>query len=111
VEKILRAASNDRAEVWMCVVNLGEVLYTVEREAGLDAAHRAAAIVDQLPIRIVDLDRALAFAAAHVKANHTLASADAFAVALAGEMGGEVVTGDPEFRHVESLVAVRWIER
>ena len=62
-------------------------------------------------MRIVDADRSLTFAAAHVKANHTLAYADAFAVALAREMGGQLVTGDPEFRLVESLVSVRWIKR
>lgn len=111
VEEILDAASDDRAEVWMCVINLGEVLYTVEREAGLETAQRAAAIIDQLPVRIVDADQPLTFAAAHVKANHTLAYADAFAVALACDLNDQLVTGDPEFRDVESLVSVRWIER
>ncbi len=111
VAEILEAAAKVRAQVWMCVINLGEVLYTVEREAGLEAAQRAAAIVDQLPVRVVEADRSLTFAAAHVKANHTLAYADAFAVALAREMHGQVVTGDPEFRQVESLVRVRWITR
>jgi ribonuclease VapC len=111
VEQILEAAAKDRAQVWMSVINLGEVLYTVEREAGFEAAQRAAAIVDQLPVRIMDADQALTFSAAHVKANHTLAYADAFAVALAREMRGQVVTGDPEFRQVESLVRVRWTKR
>jgi ribonuclease VapC len=110
VEEMLDAASDDRAEAWICVINVGEVLYTVEREVGLEAAQRAAAIVDQLPIRIVDADRPLTFAAAHVKANHTLAYADAFAVALARDLNGQVVTSDPEFRDVESLVALRWIK-
>ena len=50
-------------------------------------------------------------ASAHVKANHTLAYADPFAAALARDLNGQVVTGDPEFRDVESLVSVRWIER
>lgn len=111
VEEILQAAESARAQVYMCVINLGEVLYTVEREVGLEAAQRAAGIVDQLPVRIVDADRSLTFAASHVKANQTLAYADAFAVALAGRLRGVVVTGDPEFRQVESLVPVRWIER
>lgn len=101
VEEILRAAETGRREVFMCVVNLGEVLYIVEREVGLEAAQRAVAIVDQLPVRVVDADRALTFAAAHVKANATVAYADAFAIALAQEMAAVVVTGDPEFRRAE----------
>ncbi len=109
VEEVLRVAEAGRIEVFMCVINFGEVLYTVERESGLEAAQRAAAIIDQLPVQIVDADRSLTFTAAHVKANHTLAYADAFAIALAQEVDGVVVTGDPEFRQVESLVTVRWI--
>lgn len=109
VREILRASESGLTQVWMCVVNLGEVLVVVEREDGLEAAQRAAAFIEQLPVRVVDADRSLTFAAAHVKANHALAYADAFAVALAQEVDGAVVTGDPEFRQVESLVGVRWI--
>ncbi len=111
VEAILRSAEEGRSEVWRCVVNLGEVLYVTEREAGLETAQRVAGIVEQLPVGLVDADRALTFAAAHVNAHHSLSYADAFAVALAGERGAVVVTGDPEFKQVEPLVAVRWLGR
>jgi predicted nucleic acid-binding protein len=48
-------------------------------------------------------------AAARLKARHTISYADAFAVALAQELGAPVVTGDREFEHVESLVEVLWL--
>jgi ribonuclease VapC len=48
-------------------------------------------------------------AAAHIKANHSVAYADAFAVAAAQELGGAVLTGDPEFKEVEELIAVEWL--
>ena len=35
--------------------------------------------------------------------------ADAFAAALAQEFGATLVTGDPEFRAVESRIAVMWL--
>lgn len=44
-----------------------------------------------------------------MKARHAVSYANAFAVALAQEAGGRVVTGDPEFERVEVLVPVRWI--
>ena len=53
--------------------------------------------------------RPLTFAAAHVKAHHSLAYADAFAIALAEEVDAVVVTGDPEFQQVEARIVVRWI--
>ena len=76
-----------------------------------EAAHIALAIVDQLPIALVDVDRTLTLGAAHVKAHHTVSYADAFTIALARCYGAQVVTGDLEFDKVRHLVSVRWLER
>lgn len=93
----------------MSILNLGEVLYITEREGSLEQAQRALGIVAQLPIGVIDAGPTLTFAAAHVKAHHSISYADAFAVALAQIVDAQVVTGDPEFDQVESLVKVRWI--
>lgn len=109
VENVLSALLRKEAEAWMSVINLGEVLYITERGQSLEAALLALAAVDQLPIRIVDADRSLTLDAAHIKAHHTISYADAFAVALAMKCHAALVTGDPEFKKVESLVHVFWI--
>ncbi len=111
VEEILAACNKTTAESWLSIVNFGEVLYITEREQGLQAAQRVVAIVDQLPLRVMEADRSRTFAAAHVKAHYALSYADAFAVALAQEVDGQVVTGDPEFEKTEDLAPVRWIGR
>jgi PIN domain nuclease of toxin-antitoxin system len=108
VQAILRACETT-AEAWLSIVNFGEVVYITEREQGLQAAQRVIAIIDQLPLRVAAADRSRTFAAAHVKARGALSYADAFAVALALEIEGKVVTGDPEFAKAEDLVPVRWI--
>lgn len=109
VQAILAEAEKRRVEVWMCILNIGEVLYITERARSLEAAQRVAALIDQLPIQVVEADRSLTYSAAHVKAHHSLSYADAFAVALAREVGATVVTGDREFRQVDTLVPVWWI--
>ena len=109
VEEILQAAIQGEAEIWISILNLGEVLSIIEREQSLQAAQKAIAIVDRWPVRIAAADRSRTFAAAHVKALHAVSYADAFAVALGQEVGGIVVTGDPEFRSAESLVKVEWL--
>ena len=58
---------------------------------------------------VVEADRKLALAAAHVKAHHAISYADAFAVALAQSRQATLLTGDPEFRKVENLVAIDWL--
>jgi predicted nucleic acid-binding protein len=110
-ERILRAAQMGDASLWLSVVNLGEVVYITEREQSLEAAHTVLAVVDQLPISIVDADRSATLDAAHIKANNAVSYADSFAIALAKSMDAAVVTGDPEFRKVEKTVRVHWLAR
>jgi ribonuclease VapC len=111
VEDVLRESQAGRAEVWLSIINYGEALYVTERARGLTAAHQAIAAIDSLPVQVVDASRTLTFSAAHVKATLSLAYADAFAVALALETGGRVITGDPEFKEAESLILIEWIPR
>ena len=95
----------------MTVINVGEVLYVTERLRGTSGARTVVGLLDSLAIRVVDAGRGLTFDAAHVKANHKLSYADAFAVALARRLNGILITGDPEFRAVEALVRVEWLPR
>lgn len=95
----------------MSVINLGEVLYITERKRGLEQSRQVLAAIEQLPLFIVDADRVLALAAAHIKASFPLSYADAFAIALAQQKKACVVTGDKEFEQVESLIAVEWLSR
>lgn len=79
----------------MSWINLGEVSYVVERRAGADRARR---IVRELRRNLM-LDvpsEARVLEAAHLKAAHSMAYADAFAVATAIAHGATLLTGDPE---------------
>ena len=91
--------------------NVGEVLYITEREIWLAPAQAALAAIDQLPIEILPVTKEASLAAAHIKANHPIAYADAFAVAAAQEFNATVLTGDPEFQAVSELVTVEWLGR
>lgn len=109
VDELLRSGAAGRAELYLCLINYGEVLYIIERERGLTQTQLAIAAIDQLPLQVVEADRELTFEAAHVKAGFALAYADCFAVALARRIRGVVVTGDPEFREVSQMVDVEWL--
>ena len=109
VRQILRRARKKQVLALFSLINYGECLYVTEREQGLQHAQRAAGIIDQLPIRIVPADRPLVFEAAHIKARFPVSYADAFSIALAKRNGARVMTGDPEFKSVESEIAVQWL--
>ncbi|MBM3157491.1 MAG: type II toxin-antitoxin system VapC family toxin [Chloroflexi bacterium] len=112
VRGLLQEASDSRCQLFMSIVNLGEVLYITERERGLPKAHVVLARIDELPIQVIDADRANTLAAAQVKARWSIAYADCFAVALARLKDAAIVTGDPEFKRLEaaSVVSISWLE-
>ena len=110
---LLQRASQGTCKLLMSVVNLGEVLYLTERRRGWPKALELFAYTDELPIQVIDANRTQILAAAHIKASWPLAYADCFAAALAKLNGAAVVTGDPEFKQLESdgLISVSWLER
>ena len=101
IGELLDAAKDRKCHLYMCVVNMGEVMYIVERERGLPKAQETLARIDELPIEIVNVDRTITLAAAHLKVNCPIAYADCFAAALSQLKNAPLVTGDPEFRMVK----------
>ena len=101
VQDLLRKAGREEVRVLLPVVNLGEVYYLVAREQGRQNAEEMLAVVDQLPLEVVDADRSLTIEAARLKAGHRISYADAFAAGLALGREAVLVTGDPEFRQLE----------
>ena len=110
VIRMLEDASPDQ-EISISVVNLGEVFYRLENvSAGLTTA-QALSSVRAWPVIVTPVDEGLALAAAAIRAERRMGYLDCFVVALAQARGATVVTGDPDFRRVEDLVRIEWLER
>ena len=110
VRQVLRRARRKLVTVLLSIISYGECLYVIERERGLQQAQRAVGMIDQLPLHVVPADRPLVFEAAYLKARYPISYADAFSVALAKRTDGRVMTGDLEFKVVETEVAVQWLQ-
>lgn len=109
VRELFEQARDDRIKLALSLINAGEVYYITYREK---SARRALEILDDLhalPIQLYDATEERILNAAKVKATHSISYADAFAVALAQELDGKLVTGDPEFRALESVVKIMWL--
>lgn len=79
----------------MSWINLGEVFYVVRRLHGHEEAESV--VRDLRPRLDLDLpDAARVLEAAAIKADHTMAYADAFAAATALAHEAPLLTGDPE---------------
>lgn len=109
VAELLTQAQREVVRLLLCTLNLGEILYTVERRRGLIKAQQVQALLESLPVLQIDAGRDLVLDAAHIKARHAISYADSFAVALALREKGTILTGDPEFASVTDLVDVEWL--
>lgn len=109
VRDILKKARSEKVSILLSVINLGEIYYIVSRRLGMETARAVAEDISKLPVNMIDADRDRALAAAEIKARHPLSYAAAFAVAAAMEFSATIVTGDPEFKAVESYASILWL--
>jgi ribonuclease VapC len=112
VEKLLHQASEGKHKLLLSVVNWGEIFYSTMRAVSRQAAEEKAGEIAALPIEIVGLgdDLTLTRQAAIYKASRKMSYADCFAAALAKSKNAEFVTGDPEFKEVETEIKVNWLK-
>ena len=85
----------------MSWINLGEVANVLERQISAEHSRR---VVRELR-RVLELDlpsEERVLAAARLKARHSIAYADAFAIATAEAHTAELLTGDPEILGAET---------
>jgi predicted nucleic acid-binding protein len=108
VEQLLQLAFDGKRELLMCVVNWGEVYYSVWRDQGPGFARHLLAQMAQLPIHLVPADIDLARQAAEFKANFNLPYVDGFAAALALARKASLATSDRDFASVEKKLDVFW---
>ncbi len=109
VQTTFSQAMASQVQVLLCLINLGEVLYIVERRHGLPTAQYILALVESLPIHLVEASRNLVLDAAHIKAHFPISYADAFVAALAQQEKAVILTGDPEFKAITALCQVEWL--
>jgi predicted nucleic acid-binding protein len=106
---VLESALENKAEIYMCVINWGEVYYIALREGGKDRAELYREVIAKYPVEIIDADIDLTLIAANYKAHYKMSYADAFAAGLAEQKRATLVTGDKEFKHLEDKIKLLFL--
>lgn len=113
VEKALLKAESGTPRLLMSVVSWGEIYYSIIRGASQEIADSKAHEIAGMRIELVPVDTGnldLVRQAALFKATKKMSYADCFAAALAKTHDAELMTGDPEFKAVETdLKKIRWL--
>ena len=110
VEALLHQAAEADKPLLIAAVNWAEVLYRVERKQGARGLNGTREFERTMPLDVAALDRELAESAAHLKNEHNLGLADAFAAALAKSKKAELVTADTEFKPLEKEIKIAWLK-
>ena len=93
----------------MSVVNVGEIWYLIARKTSEKEADQTVSEIEQLGVDFVDADWNLTREASRIKSCYPMSFADCFAAALAKDRGAYLLTGDPEFKQVETELKILWL--
>lgn len=107
VARLIKAAFEGKAYLFLNSVNLVEVLYSTSRKGG--SAEKVLKDIERLPITILDPTKRQVLKVANLKTEHTISLADCYLAITAQTVEGKVVTGDQDFKKLEKLVSVHWI--
>jgi predicted nucleic acid-binding protein len=110
VEDMILQAQDGRIDLAMCVVNLGEVYYSISRSSSQNKAEDYIQQIQSMPIEIIDVDWELTRLAAQFKTSGNISYADCYVAALAELRKGQIVTGDREFKALEDKIKVIWLK-
>lgn len=109
VARLLREDLRSKQSPLLQIINFGEVIYRAKKDFGEEAKIRAIRNVIRLGFRIISASDNLVYAAAELKGTYAISYADAFLLATALREKATIVTGDPEFKKVESLCRIEWV--
>lgn len=109
VEELIATAHEEQIPIYMSVINVGEVWYTIAREVSEEEADAGVKILRDLRIQFEDADWAFTQEAARLKSQHRMSYADCFAAALAKIKKAELVTGDGEFKPLDGEIKISWL--
>ena len=109
VEELIATAHEEQIPIYMSVVNVGEVWYTLAREISEEEANASVKSLRDLRIQFEDADWVLTQEAARFKSQNKMSYADAFAAALAKVKKADLVTGDNEFKPLDGQIKISWV--
>jgi predicted nucleic acid-binding protein len=109
VEELIATAHEEQIPIYMSVVNVGEVWYTVARQVSEEEANVSVKALHDLRIQFEDAEWTLTQEAARFKSQNKMSYADCFAAALAKVKKADLITGDREFKPLDGEIKISWI--
>ncbi|MCP4667371.1 MAG: type II toxin-antitoxin system VapC family toxin [Deltaproteobacteria bacterium] len=111
VRDVMSMARKSGDAILINEMNVGEVFYILSRKRGpKEADYFLETILAALPVSTVSNGFDDVIDAARIKSEYPLSYADCFVAATARKRNAVILTGDSEFRKVEHLVSIEWLD-
>ena len=110
-KQLLADARRQQLQLFMSVLNLGEVYYLTWQRTGEEKARQAVAGLSRLPIQILPVDLLQSLKAGELKAVHKIPYVDCVAAALSFQQQATLVTSDRDFDTLGRHFPILWIAR
>jgi predicted nucleic acid-binding protein len=111
VKRLLEDAEESNIELFISIINLGEVIYRIGKIKGENEAQETLDEIRRLSLTVVPATEQAVFAAVGFKMRYAISYADAFAVATAEDLDAVLVTGDPELEQLGNRIRIERLER
>lgn len=111
VDQLLHAAALKHTDIFVSVMNLGEVFYWLWIKRGEERARQTLDGFPRLPIQIIPVDLPQAIKAGQLKALHKIPYVDCIAAALALQHRATLVTADRDFERLGRHFPLAWLPR
>jgi predicted nucleic acid-binding protein len=109
VETIIADARENGIPIFISVANAAEVWYITARRRSEADADSGIHVLSEFGIHFVEADWNLAKDAGYFKSRNKMSFADCFAAALAKQRKASLVTGDKEFKQVQTEITIDWL--
>jgi predicted nucleic acid-binding protein len=109
VGNLFQQSVNGELTLGMSVINWGEVWYILARTHSEKLADEKIALLEQIGLQKAEVDWATTQLAAQYKKRGQVSYADCFAAALAKQWNAPLVTGDREFKALETEIKILWL--
>lgn len=111
VKQILEEAERKKVEIFLSVINLGEVYYRVGKTKDAKEAEETLEEIRALPISILSVDEKRVLEAGNFKMRYPISYADAFAAAASYALSATLLTGDPELFLLQNEIDIEKLYR
>jgi predicted nucleic acid-binding protein len=111
VKQLLEAATAGDVELFVSIINLGEVIYRVGKVRGEVEAQETLDLIRRLPLTVLPASESAVFSAVAFKIHYAMSYADAFAAAAAESLDAPLLTGDPELVALQDRLTIEQLQR